>query len=203
MTALGHGATIPYALYITSAILTLFLMEGYLSHSDAPGNFQFQLDIIFVKLSIFSLYLFQRAFLAEQNVAARYRSLLIAVSIIPIIMTCFQLLFPRTFDDLASIIWGLLFALSPITGVMAIQRKLKGGIALLLGSIAVSVSVIGFTAMSLLSSQYTDIKSMLMLRAALVFEVIMFSLALFSQVRGMRMDGNRSCLTGRDQGDSR
>ena len=195
MIAIGHAATVPYTVYVLALAVSSLDLGGHLylffpSPLIADTIF---VESVFFNLMLIGLLFFQRAYLMGENAVPRYCNFLKIAAIFPVIFAIGDLLLPRPIPGLITYpVTALLFTLSPITGVIACRRNMRGGIPFLLGSIALTASIYWLVISAFLTDTYLLTLAHALARYAFMFEVFMFALALFYQVRGLRIDTENS-----------
>lgn len=195
MVAIRHVATIPYTIYVSSVVVSLLDLGGHL-YLFFP--YPLIADTIFIESIFFNLMLvgllfFQRAYLMGENAVPRYCSFLAVAAVLPMIFAVGDLVLPQPIPgNITYPVTALLFTLSPVSGVLACLHKLRGSVLFLLGNTVLTASVYWLVIAAYLSDTHLLTFAHSLTRYALMFEVFMFSLALFYQVRGMRIDTENS-----------
>ncbi|WP_416883931.1 ATP-binding protein [Marivita sp.] len=195
MVAIRHVATIPYTIYVSSVVVSLLDLGGhlYLFFPYPLIADTIIIESIFFNLMLVGILFFQRAYLMGENAVPRYCTFLAIASVLPIIFALGDLLLPQPIPgNITYPVTALLFTLSPVSGVLAYVYKLRGSVLFLLGNTVLTASIYWLLVAAFLSDTHLLTFAHSLTRYALMFEVFMFSLALFYQVRGMRIDTENS-----------
>jgi magnesium-transporting ATPase (P-type) len=198
MTTLRNWAVLPYAAYILGATSMVTVYEGHFFHSFWRTSEQNEIFIVFLLLTLTmsGLFLFQRAFLRSQNVAPKYRVVLLVATV-----SAATLNFVMSFTPLAEleyitifalILLGLLFALSPIAGAIAVAKKQRGGLPFFLGSLVFTSSVLWVLYVGFNSAKYSSQHAPPLLRYAVAFEVLCPSSNKVGHPSGLSIGGSGS-----------
>ena len=195
MIAIGHAATIPYTVYVLSLAVSGLDIGGhlYLLFPTPMVADTTIVESVFFNLMLVGLLFFQRAYLMGENAVPRYCTFLAVIAIVPVIFAVGDLLLPRPIPgEITYPLMALLFTLSPISGLIACFKKMRGAVPFLLGNIALTASIYWLVIAAFVSDTFLLTFAHTLNRYAFMFEVFMFSLALFYQVRGLRIDTENS-----------